>query len=597
MRASLEGRDLLLVLPTGGGKSLCYQAPALLGSGPTLVVSPLIALMKDQVDALVACGVPAAMLTSAQEHGERRAVIEDLRAGRLRLVFVAPERLLQPGFTELLRDAGVQAIAVDEAHCISHWGHDFRPEYRQIGELRRRLPGVAVRAFTATATREVRADIQRELELRDPAVLVGSFDRPNLTYRSRPRRSLRQQVLEVTGRHAGAAGIVYCISRRETERLAGELAAAGVRCAPYHAGLDPELRKETQDRFRTEELDVVVATVAFGMGIDRPDVRFVVHASLPKGVEQYAQETGRAGRDGLPAECALFYSAADYHTWKELLGRDSRDELQAVQSEENRAAQLDRLRGMLAFATGTLCRHRALVEHFDETYTQDDCGACDVCLGELEILENSQVVAQKILSCVVRCQQRFGAAHVADVLRGRDTAPVRRSAHEKLSTFGLLREHGVMEVRAWIDQLVALGHLQQSAGSYPTLFLSAAGVEVMRGEREIALARVRAARRATASRARTAPDEDLPPIDAALFDRLRSLRREIARERGVPPYIVFGDRALAQMAALCPTDAEGFLAVRGVGEVKARDFGPTFLAEIRAHLEALGAESGASQEG
>ncbi len=578
MRAALAGRDLLLVLPTGGGKSLCYQAPALLRAGPTLVVSPLISLMKDQVDGLTACGVPAAMLTSAQDASERRRALEDLNAGRLRLLFAAPERLGQPGFAELLARVGTEVIAVDEAHCISHWGHDFRPEYRQIGELRARLPGVAVHAFTATATAEVQRDIVQELLLRDPEILVGSFDRENLTYRALPRRSFQEQLAGVIARHRGEAGIVYAISRREVERIAAALEESGVRSAAYHAGLDPDVRRRAQDRFQAEELDVIVATVAFGMGIDRPDVRFVVHASLPKGVEQYAQETGRAGRDGLPADCTMFYSASDYHTWKELQARASEE---SPPSEAQRRAQLERLRGMLALATGTTCRHRALVEYFGQTWERSSCGACDVCLGELEVLPDSQVLAQKILSCVVRCEQRFGAGHVTDVLRGKATANVRRAGHENLSTFGLLSDRGAMEVRAYIDQLVAQGHLRQSSGGYPTLFMSNTGVEVMRGGGAIALARVRSSK----TKGRAAPvdlvEAGSPPVDERLFERLRVLRREIARERGVPPYIVFGDRVLAQMAAQRPTDVAGFRRIKGIGDVKARDFGPRFLELLR----------------
>ena len=632
IRAALAGKDLLLVLPTGGGKSLCYQAPALLLpvgmeeqepyaqtpergpspdatladaerpwgddafaapdleqpsrpelSGPTLVLSPLISLMKDQVDALLASGVPAGMLTSVQAPAERARVQDDLAAGRLKLLFAAPERLSQSGFIQQLCRAGVRAIAVDEAHCISHWGHDFRPDYRLIGELRRHLPGVPVHAYTATATEAVREEIIRELDLREPEVILGSFDRPNLVYRALTRQSLGDQIQKVIDRHPGEAGIVYCITRKEVERTAAKLAASGVRCAPYHAGLESELRVKTQERFSREDLDVIVATVAFGMGIDRPDVRFVIHAALPKGIEQYAQETGRAGRDGLPAECCLFYSASDYHSWKEIMSRSAEE---AEVMREHLDAQIDRLSGMLSFATGTICRHHALVHYFGETWTKASCEACDVCLGELKPMQDALLVAQKILSCVVRCEQRFGAAHVTEVLRGKANARVKRVGHESLSTFGLLAHESVTAVRSWIDQLVGHGLLSVSSGNYPTLFLSQAGVAVMRGEAGVNLIRV-APPQGKARSAPRKPDtatEILPPVDDALFEHLRDFRRELARARNVPPYIIFGDRTLTAMAALRPSNAAEFRALKGVGEKKALDLGPLFLASIADYI-------------
>ena len=629
IRATLAGRDLLLVLPTGGGKSLCYQAPALMesrlapvladpvtplpsaapsevaseenpwsddpwgdvashatgsyaaaaGTGPTLVLSPLISLMKDQVDALVASGVAAAMLTSAQPSDEIAGIMSDLSAGRLSILFAAPERLAQSGFIDLLVRCGVRAIAVDEAHCISHWGHDFRPDYRLIGELRRHLSGVPVHAYTATATEEVRAEIIRELNLTDPVVLVGSFDRPNLTYRAFSRRGLADQLQKVVDRHSGEAGIIYCITRKEVERTAKNLAANGVRCAPYHAGLDPDLRLKTQERFSCEDLDVIVATVAFGMGIDRPDVRFVIHAALPKGIEQYAQETGRAGRDGLPAECVLFYSASDFHSWKEIMSRGAGE---SDASPEHLDAQIERLSGMLTFATATKCRHRSLVEYFGEVWETENCSACDVCLGELKPMEDALVVAQKVLSCVVRCEQRYGAAHIAEVLRGKANARVKKAGHDQLSTFGLLSGESVTTVRSWIDQLVGAGELSVTSGNYPTLHLSQHGVELMRGEHEVSLVRLGPAQAggSTSRRKRTAVDEDLPPIDESLFEQLREVRRELARERNVPPYIIFGDRTLAAMAALKPSTPEAFRELKGVGDKKALDLGPIFLKAI-----------------
>jgi ATP-dependent DNA helicase RecQ len=589
IRATLEGRDALLVMPTGGGKSLCYQAPALVRAGLTVVVSPLISLMQDQVDALRADGVPAGMLASGQEGSDRREVERDLESRRMRLLYLSPERLMSPGFLERLVGLDLCAIAIDEAHCISHWGHDFRPEYRQMGELRRRLPTTPIQAYTATATPRVRADIAAQLRLREPEILVGRFDRPNLTYRVQARRDLVLDVEAVIARHPREAGIVYCLRRTDVEELCAALQARGVRCEPYHAGLDPGARRRTQRAFQSEELDVVVATVAFGMGIDRPDVRFVVHASLPKGVEQYSQETGRAGRDGLPAECVLFYGGADYHGWKSLIEHSAREARE--NGVENAGADLDdaleRLAHMWSLATGAACRHKSLCRYFGET---DDaaaavpkgCRACDVCLGEIARVADGQVVAQKILSCIVKTGQRFGATHVTDVLRGARTEKVRQTGHDALSTYGLLAQHAAREIRAWIDQLVGQGHVRVADGEYPTLFLSKSGVEVLRDEQQATLLApvLPQAKRAAKP---SAADEG---ADEALFERLRGLRRQLARERGVPPYVIFNDRTLLSMAARLPASPEELRAIKGVGDKKAADLGPAFLAEVASFVRA-----------
>ncbi|MCB9915921.1 MAG: DNA helicase RecQ [Planctomycetes bacterium] len=596
IRAALAGRDALVVMPTGGGKSLCFQAPALVQSGLVVVVSPLIALMKDQVDGLRANGVQAGMLTSAQSLDELREVYRELERGGLDLLYVAPERLAMDGFLDKLEAFGIVSLAVDEAHCISHWGHDFRPEYRRIGELRERRPQLPIQAFTATATPAVQRDIIAQLGLVEPEVLVGDFDRPNLTYRVKPRRSLVDQALAVVREHAGEAGIVYCLSRKDTESLAASLSAQGVRCEPYHAGLTPERRSSVQDDFQAERIDVVVATVAFGMGIDRTDVRFVVHASLPKGVEQYSQETGRAGRDGLPAECVLLYSGADYHNWKHLMERSAQEahERGIAGAQEEKDHALGRLGHLWGYATGASCRHRFLLEYFGQRASAEmvaqGCGACDVCLGELARVDESQVLAQKILSCVVRCEQRYGAGHVTDVLRGADTARVRQTGHDQLTTYGLLKTHSAQEVRSWIEQLAGRGLLATTGGQYPTLYLTRDGLEVLRGEREVDLfvthQAQRPARRAAAS---AAVEEGLEPDDA-LFEHLREVRRELARERGVPPYLIFNDRTLALMSAAKPTSEEELLGLKGVGEKKAADLGPRFLEEI-ARFAAGGAAS------
>jgi ATP-dependent DNA helicase RecQ len=593
IRAALEGRDALVVLPTGGGKSLCFQAPALVQPGLVVVVSPLISLMKDQVDGLRSNGVPAAMLASTQTVEERREVYQDLESGRLDLLYIAPERLAMDGFFERLEEYGLVSMAIDEAHCISHWGHDFRPEYRQIGELRARRPNLPIQAFTATATPAVQRDICEQLGLRSPDLLVGDFDRPNLTYRVKPRRNLTDQVMEVIQRHEGEAGIVYCLSRKNVEDLASNLADKGVRCEPYHAGLPARRRTEVQNNFSSERIDVVVATVAFGMGIDRTDVRFVVHGSLPKGVEQYSQETGRAGRDGLPAECTLFHSGSDYHNWKHLMERSAQEatERGVSTADEEREASVKRLGHIFGFATGATCRHRFLLEYFGQRPSAEmqekGCGACDVCLGELERVDDSRVLAQKILSCVIRCDQRYGAAHITDVLRGADTQRLRSTGHDQLPTHGLLKGHSVGEVRGWIEQLTGHGLLAATGGQYPTLYLTRTGVEVLKGEREIELyvsqtqkASGRKRRKAAVS---DALDAGLTP-DEGLFEDLREFRRDLARERGVPPYLIFNDRTLALMAATKPSSEAQLLELKGVGEKKAADLGPLFLARVAAYV-------------
>ncbi len=580
MEAVLARRDSLLVLPTGGGKSLCFQAPAVVSQGLALVVSPLISLMKDQVDALVGNGVPAGLYNSSLASDEKAAVVTGLREGRYRLLYVSPERLAgenSEDFLALLSSCGVSFVAVDEAHCISQWGHDFRPEYRQLGRLRQRLPHVSVHAYTATATLRVRTDIIAALALTDPIELVGSFDRPNLLYRVLPRSALKRQLRDVLDRHHDEPGIVYCTSRREVDALAAWLAELGVRVLPYHAGLPDAERKRNQDAFLNERIDVIVATVAFGMGIDRSNVRFVVHVGAPRSLEHYQQESGRAGRDGLEAECVLISSSADFMKWRLML----------EQSGELTDGSLALLRRMERYATGVGCRHRHLVEYFGDRYSaeRDGCGACDVCLGELEQVAEPMVIARQILSCVARVGQRFGVAHVANVLRGHASKQVVTRGHERLSTFGLLADASVSEVRGYIEQLIGLDLLRQTGDEFPVLGLTQTGLELLKGGAaypDLALARQRRPRKEprAQSRAETASWEG---VDRALFDTLRLVRLEIARSRGVPPYVIFHDATLREMARLRPTSLDELLAVKGVGERKADDLGETFLTAIRGH--------------
>jgi ATP-dependent DNA helicase RecQ len=588
IRAVLDRRDSVVVLPTGGGKSLCFQVPALVPgpggdeAGVALVVSPLIALMKDQVDGLVASGVPAARLDSTMSADARQATVNGLRDGRFKLLYVSPERLMGDGgatFQALVARRGLRYVAIDEAHCISHWGHDFRPEYRQLGALRSTFPQVSMHAFTATATARVREDIVRQLGLRDALVLVGSFDRPNLIYRVRPRQSREQQLDAVLAAHRGEAGIVYCISRKDVDQTAASLAAAGHKAVAYHAGLGDDERARNQDAFIDERADVVVATVAFGMGVDRSDVRFVVHAGAPKSLEHYQQEAGRAGRDGLAAECLLLYSTADFLKWRRIL------ELSGELSD----ADVAHLRQMEHYASAFRCRHRALVEHFGQTYEGTDCGACDVCLGEIERVDDALILAQKIGSCVARVKQRFGIGHVAAVLEGKATPQVAQNGHDALSTFGLLKNLSAAEIKGYIEQLIARGFLQRTPGDYPVLELTATGVALLKGqvaEDDVVLCRQPKAsarsRKGSGAMGRV-ERESWEGVDRDLFDALRTLRLEIARGRGVPPYVVFHDSTLREMARLKPQTVSALLHVPGVGARKAEDFGHLFLEAIATH--------------
>jgi ATP-dependent DNA helicase RecQ len=576
MDAVLARRDSLLVLPTGGGKSLCFQAPALLMDGVAVVVSPLISLMKDQVDTLVGNGVPAACYHSALTPDVRASVGAGIRGGRYRLLYVAPERLVgegSEGFLGLVGRRPVSFFAIDEAHCISQWGHDFRPEYRQLARLRERWPGVALHAFTATATARVRRDIVSQLGLMDALELVGSFDRPNLTYRVLARGVLKKQLQEILARHPNQAGIVYCQSRREVDALAAWLAGEGSRARPYHAGLDDATRHRNQDAFLNEDVDVVVATVAFGMGIDRSDVRFVVHAGAPQSLEHYQQESGRAGRDGLEAECVLVYSAGDFMRWKTMFEQDG------VFTEARRAL----LRDMERYAGSVGCRHRRLVAYFGETYARDECGACDYCLNELESVDDAVTLARKILSAVARLRGRFGAAHVTNVLRGSESESVRNRRHDELSVFGLLRDASVNEVRGYIDQIVARGLLRQTEDEFPVLQLTADGVALLKDPGavpDLELARQKKPEKGRPERRSRVEAESWEGVDRALFDRLRALRLELAHERGVPPYVIFHDTTLRELARLKPATPDELQHVYGIGAKKAQDLGAVILAAI-----------------
>ncbi len=578
MQCVLTGRDCVVVLPTGGGKSLCFQAPAMCMDGLGVVVSPLISLMKDQVDALQNCGVPAAAIHSMVSMAEKRHVVNEIRGGRLKLLYVAPERLLRDRTIEFLQEVGVSFVAVDEAHCISSWGHDFRPEYREMRMVKEAFSNVAIHAFTATATERVRKDIAEQLGLFDPSVLVGSFDRPNLIYKVQRRNNVLGQVRGVVDRHPGESGIIYCITRKDVERTVEGLQDLGYRALPYHAGMSDNDRQRNQDAFIDERTDVIVATVAFGMGIDKSNVRYVIHAGMPKSLEHYQQESGRAGRDGLDAECCLFFSGQDYMTWKHII---------ADSDPEARDGAFTSLGAIYDFCNSVTCRHRALVEHFGQRLDADNCGACDVCLGQLDQTDNPLIVGQKILSCVLRLRERFGADYTALVLSGSREQRIVEQGHDQLSTWGILADEKKRTVRDWIEQLVGQGFLTKES-EYNILNVTEAGRQLLRGEVTPRLLKAVKPKKQKSDTSRGIAADSWDGVDRDLFDVLRKLRLQHATSRNVPPYVIFGDAALRDMARRRPSTLQGFRQVNGVGDKKLADYGDEFVTVIGEYCRESG---------
>ncbi len=567
----LSGRDGLVLMPTGGGKSLCYQLTALALDGVTIVVSPLIALMKDQVDGLKANGVPAEFLNSTLTHTEAGRVRSLAIGGALKVLYIAPERLATPGFSEFMRALNVGLLAIDEAHCISEWGHDFRPDYRNLKALRNGRDGVPMLALTATATPRVRDDIIRQLELREQRTFLASFNRPNLVYRVEPKNRSLDRLLSLLRNHSGESAIVYCFSRKETERVAGDLRANGINALPYHAGLGDAVRGETQERFIRDNVQVIAATIAFGMGIDKPDVRLIVHNTFPKTIEGYYQETGRAGRDGLPSECVLFYSYGDKRNHDYFINR-------IEDASERRKAEL-KLRQVIDFCQSAVCRRRSVLPYFGEQWSEENCGACDVCLASDDQADVTEI-AQKILSAVIRTGQRFGAGYVIDVLRGSRSSKVIERGHDQLSVHGITRDHSAGDLRHVIAQLAARGLLALGPSDYPTYRVTAAGKEFLHSRESLFLARP-----STAQSTRTDNSREDLEYDSYLFQKLRELRKRIADEKGVPAYIVFGDRPLQQMARYYPQRRDTFLHISGVGEAKLEQYGEDFLQVIREYAK------------
>ncbi|HCO26910.1 MAG: DNA helicase RecQ [Gimesia sp.] len=569
MTAVLDDRDSLVVLPTGGGKSLCYQAPALCREGTAVVVSPLISLMKDQVDALRVCGISAACLNSSLDQEESRQVLRDVRAGKIKLLYVAPERLMLENMLCLLAEINLTYIVIDEAHCVSMWGHDFRPHYRELSELKNIFPQCGIHAYTATATEEVRSDIAVQLGLKTPEILIGSFDRPNLTYSVARRADRFNQVCAVLDRHPGEPGVIYCISRADVESLSESLNDAGYETRPYHAGLEDRERAANQEAFIQDRVDVIVATIAFGMGIDKPNVRYVIHAGLPKSLENYQQESGRAGRDGLEAECVLLYSEQDAMIWKRIL---------EDQPDESKASALQSLQAMQNYCHAFDCRHRYLMQHFGQDLEQDCETGCDLCRGDFQKVEDAQVIGQKILSSIFRQDQNFGASYTAAVLKGSKDKKVLANGHDKLSTYGLLKTESLATIRHWINQLVSQGYLTKTA-EYQQLRITKTGRQLLKGEITPQLMRTTETSKSETNRA---PKNDLSQlnwkgVDQDLFESLRLLRKQIAGEKGIQPYMVFGDATLRELARHKPQTIPQFLEIWGVGQKKCDDFGQQFL--------------------
>ncbi len=573
--ATLAGQDVFALLPTGGGKSLCFQLPALARPGLTVVVSPLIALMKDQVDALQASGVAATFLNSTLGADESRARLRGLHRGEYKLLYAAPERLMLEGWSENLKAWNVACLAIDEAHCVSEWGHDFRPEYRQLAQLRAALPGVPLMALTATATGRVRGDIITHLQLREPATFVASFNRPNLTYRVVPKDEPLKQIIAFVRLREHESGIIYCASRATAERVAETMAGRGFAARPYHAGLTGEERAANQEAFLRDDVRIICATIAFGMGINKPNVRWIIHHDLPKNIEGYYQETGRAGRDGLPGDCLLLFSAGDIAKQTHFL-----DEITDEQEQQVARAQL---RQIVHYAESAGCRRAELLAYFGETFPLDNCGACDNCLEPRETYDGT-VAAQKFLSCVYRVTRHSGFSvglnHLIEVLTGAETEKVRRWGHDRLSTYGIGREFTRPQWAAIGRELMRLGYVAVAEGEFATLELTPEGAALLKDRTAVTLTKPMALPKAR----RVARREGDIECDEILFERLRALRKRLADERRVPAYIVFGDTTLRAMARYYPATADAMEGIPGMGEKKRAEFGEAFATEIALYL-------------
>jgi ATP-dependent DNA helicase RecQ len=588
VRDVLAGRDLLAIMPTGGGKSLCFQLPAVLRDGVTLVISPLIALMQDQVRLLEDEGISATFINSSLPGAEIGARIAAAASGEYKLLYLAPERALHAEFLNsvlprLTRSPGIRAIVIDEAHCVSEWGHDFRPEYRQLSTLRRRFPEVPILAFTATATQRVREDIVQQLTLRDPALHVASFNRPNLFYSVRPKNKRSYAELLERCRTSTGSGIVYCLSRKRVDELTEALRKDGVAALPYHAGLTAESRRENQEAFINDDAKVIVATIAFGMGINKPDVRWVVHYDLPRTLESYYQESGRAGRDGDDADCILYFGPGDIRT-AEFLIQQKIDPVSGEPLVDEQRIARQQLRRVLNYAESTECRRAVQLGYFGESF-EPPCNACDNCLTPKRWMDRT-VEAQQFLSCIARLAQRrerYGAAYIIDILRGSEAQRVLDNGHTSLTVYGIGKGISVGDWREIARALLHQGLVAESDDGFGVLSLNAQSWEVMRGQRKV---RIAMEREPPAGRRDAHGDDDIEPADLDLFDALKALRKRLAAEQGVPPYVIFHDATLKRIAQARPRSRMEFLAIPGVGQSKLDRYGFVFIDAIEAHRRA-----------
>ncbi len=579
--AVLDGRDVLAVMPTGGGKSLCYQLPALLRDGLTLVVCPLIALMRNQVAQLQGYGVAAASLNSANEPGETRAAFEGLEDGSLRILYLSPERLALADTRAALARARVSLLAIDEAHCVSQWGHDFRPDYLTIGEAAAALGDVQRIALTATADAATRGEIQAKLFSREPAIFVHGFDRPNLRLAMQPKSNAKRQITDFVKGRNGESGIIYCASRRQTEDLAAFLTEKGLRALPYHAGMDAAARSHNQDAFLKEDGLIIAATIAFGMGIDKPDVRFVMHANLPKSLEGYYQEIGRAGRDGLPADTLTLYGLDDMR-----LRRVQIEDSDA--SEDQKRIEKQRLNALIALCEAPRCRRQTLLAYFGET--TEPCGNCDLCIDGVDVID-ATVQAQKVLSAILRTGERFGVEHLIAILLGDETDKIRQFNHDRLPTFGVGKEHSKQEWRSIFRQLYAAGIINFDVGSYGRWTVTDRGRSVLKGALSVELRRqamtTPSAKQAPTKKSSTASALNLTSEDRELFDALKAVRLKLAKQESVPAFYILGDRSLIDMVQLKPEIRDQMKMVHGIGQAKLEKYGDTFLSAIKEHCAAV----------